>query len=204
MAQDPLTDAGPDQSRDAAPSLVSHLLPKPQRASDRRVGTAPAARNLRREAGEAESHTAGSRLLGWAIPILASLERGPCHRQAGHGDPLASQRLPALLAMDLEARSLAATHIGGSTSPHQSLRAGEWLGRAESPCRASKVWERFSVFTHAISTSPESRALRNQDIADGMSMKPRRFRKRHRPSSRTSSSRWRPIIESEGCPSSLR
>ena len=53
-------------------------------------------------------------------------------------DTRASQRLPARLATDLEARSRATTTSGGSPSPHQSLRTGKRLGSAEGPCRA---WE---------------------------------------------------------------
>ncbi len=106
-----LRHTGSAQSQGCTSSLCSRLLPKPQRAGDRRAGTAPAARDLRSDEDQAQVHTSRSRVLGCAVPVLASLERHPGDRQAGHHDSLAPQGLSSLLAVDLEAWSWAAANL---------------------------------------------------------------------------------------------
>ena len=104
-------DAGCAQSHDATPLLYCRLLPKPQRAGNRRARPPPAAHHLRPEAIKAQAYPDGPRLLGCTVPVLASLERHPGDRQAGHRDSLAPQGLPPLLAIDLEARSWATADL---------------------------------------------------------------------------------------------
>ncbi len=81
-----LRHAGSAQSRDCTSALRSRLLQKSERAGDRRVGTAPAARDIRFRDDETQAHASRSRILGRAIPVLAALERHSRHRQAGHRD----------------------------------------------------------------------------------------------------------------------
>ena len=135
MAQHLAHGAGFARSHDGAPSFYSRLLPKPQSASDRRTGPAAAARNVCPDATEAQAHAARSCLLGGTVPALALMERGPGHRQAGHSGPLASQGIPALLAMDLEARPRETAGVEGSTGAHSSFRPGERLGSTQGSRR---------------------------------------------------------------------
>ena len=119
--------AGSAQLRDATSSLYSGLLPKSHEAGDRRTCPASAARNVRPEAIEAQAHTAGSRLLGCSVPVVASLEGCPGHRQARHGNPAAPQGLPSLLASDLEARPRAAADLRGGAGARSPTGARERL-----------------------------------------------------------------------------
>lgn len=135
IAQDLTRYAGPAQSHNGAFSLCARILPKPQGAGDRGVGPAPATRDVRPDATKAQAHASRSHLLGRSVPLLASLERGPRHRQAGHGRPLAPQGIPALLADHLEAWPWAIAGFEGSTSTHPSFRPGERLGSTEGSCR---------------------------------------------------------------------
>ena len=100
------------------PSLDLCLHSKSQGAGDHRACSASAARGVRSDGIEAQAHVSGSYLLGCTRPALATLERGPRHRQARHGgslapgeDPHASQGFPPLSASDLEAGSGEATNV---------------------------------------------------------------------------------------------
>ncbi len=104
-------DASPPPPHLGTSSLRSRLLPKPQRAGDRRVGAAPAAFGLRSGEDEAQSHLSRSRVLGCTLPVLASLEGQPSDRQTRHHGPVAPQGISTLLAIDLEAWSWATINL---------------------------------------------------------------------------------------------
>src|ERR1019366_2968020 len=113
-----------------------HSLPPQPRFGDSRA--APTTRRLQAAASAALPQTLRPALLGGAVLPLGSMDRRAHHRQAGNRCPLASGRLPALLALPL-----ARLGAGPAKDRHQRLRTGQahgrgksFLGRAENPWRA--------------------------------------------------------------------
>ena len=153
--QNPARHAASAPLSDATASLCAGVLAKSQGAGDRRACPSPAARHLRPSAPDAETHLPGSRLLGRTPPALASLEGSPGHRQARDRDPLASRRVPPLLASPFPTRARAAARPAGSARADPPPCVREWLGGAEDPGRALEARVRRRL-GDGLAISPEA------------------------------------------------
>jgi hypothetical protein len=69
----------------------------------------------------------------------------------------ASQGIPALLAMDLEALSWETADLEGSTSPHSSFRPGERLGSTEDSRRTREA-RTYRKSRHRLAVSTKAAA----------------------------------------------
>jgi hypothetical protein len=72
-------------------------------------------------------------LLGPSLPSMVGVERNPGHRPARNRGSLASQGLPAVLAIHFEARSWTTSNSGRSAGSHSSAHKRKWLAFPKGP-----------------------------------------------------------------------
>jgi hypothetical protein len=137
----------PDGSR-----LPNRAEPHPLLASRRprvRENTPPVGRGgscapppARRAQAVAQAATAPQRRpwsLGAALPPLGRLERRADHRQAGHGDQMASSRVPPVLELAQPAEMWPARHRSRGPQADQAAGHREPVGRPSHPRRAAQA-----------------------------------------------------------------
>lgn len=105
------------------PALQLHPRPLPESRGTgcRRTGPSAAACCRYPEAPQAESISAGPCVLACALPNLAKLEGSSRGRSPGDRHPLASRRVPPVLAIYLYSRTRPATDLEGNEIPHHPI-----------------------------------------------------------------------------------
>ncbi len=121
----------------------SRLVSYSTRAGNRRACPPSTARRLRSEALSPSAHPSRSALLGCPFPFLTPMESLSRHRRARDRSPMASRRIPKLLAFDLAfdlaARNRTASDFPSGPGPDPPACQRKSLACAENPGGAREI-----------------------------------------------------------------
>ena len=135
-------------------------LPKSPGTSDCRAGTPTAARGVCPEASETEAISVRPSFLGRALAPLAALEEPPCRCSPGDRSPLAPQRVPPLLEVDLDARTWTTSDLGRNQGPHRRMATENGWRARKIQAELMKLGIRVSLATD-VALRPEDPARPN-------------------------------------------